>query len=377
MLRLGAPPPPPLPFPGVQPSVARSRGAVGGILNRKVGRVYELTARNAKESLLVTMKHSDKGGNYISPPNLTVSHDVTLGNGSTVDEENPKTFQASLSKQLKIGSLENAGQPPSYTPDQDPGLFNTLLSPLTTQISCSAHNRHGCNNHHYYGVNNVPPLYPGNALPHPESVSHCHPLPLRSTPEGSCSHAGTTNDKRLQDTILACPSHSGPPPVPSSASARQFSTLIPTTPSADSMIHTCNPPPCANLVLSPEKCSSPDSTNNASEHAIAPPTIRRATCNSSLIYKRRDTGFVNDWRPTVTLDYEGVWSPGVVTEYRDTHEEDIVFKPKKFDYDHGGEDKRSFVDEETKNKEVDQYQVENENHDEINKYSRKRLVGFV
>jgi len=98
------------------------------------------------------------------------------------------------------------------------------------------------------------------------------------------------------------------------------------------------------------------------------------------MYKRRHTSFIRDWRPTVTLDYEGAWNPGVVNEYnRDTHEEEVIFEPKKFDYDHGGEDKRSFVDKETKSKEkeVDQYQVGNENHIEIEKYSRKRLVGYV
>jgi len=69
--------------------------------------------------------------------------------------------------------------------------------------------------------------------------------------------------------------------------------------------------------------------------------------------------------------------PRVGCRVRDTHEEEVMFEPKKFDYDHGGSDKKSFIDKGTKSEEVYQHQVEKENHVEINKYSRKRLVGFV
>jgi len=75
-----------------------------------------------------------------------------------------------------------------------------------------------------------------------------------------------------------------------------------------------------------------------------------------------------------TVDYESVWAPGVVTEYREKVEG--VFQPEMFDYGHGGEEggevkgEKPVVTCEGNDKEV------GESDSKMRGYSRKRLVGF-
>jgi len=113
------------------------------------------------------------------------------------------------------------------------------------------------------------------------------------------------------------------------------------------------------------------------------------------LFTRRppETGRSCQWRPAKTVDYEGVWAPGVVTEYGgQVGKEEGGFQPRLYDYGHGGEDgdigvvdkgeKGKLVsDEEMKQVEVkseQEKQVENKSEEPVEKkgYSRRRLVGF-
>jgi len=82
----------------------------------------------------------------------------------------------------------------------------------------------------------------------------------------------------------------------------------------------------------------------------------------------------------MTVDYEGVWAPGVVAEYGEMEEQKVVFQPKMFDYEHGGEEgcrMGKVTKEEISETCIDYKRKDEEEDKNANKrYSRKRLVGF-
>merc|ERR1719318_875511 len=144
------------------------------------------------------------------------------------------------------------------------------------------------------------------------------------------------------------PPGSCPPPPPSSYIKHPSSDLpspssFPIPPPTNNLpaSNSCPPsgsfPPLAGSCLTPlGKCPPPDSCHPQQSFNLPPPipisNILPPAGNSPL-YTRRPTQTVKacDWKPMRTVDYESVWVPGVVTEYREKVEG--VFQPEMFDYE--------------------------------------------
>jgi len=355
-----APPPPPCAAPAStgQPG-RRSRGGRrppgpgcgrgrGSVLNSRLGRVYgqqeafgekcgeEITRRNAEQTDTRT--------------------EETVGNSTDNCREGQMTDDHSTNIPPSSGSshsLLNINLPPPNSCFQPPA--SELPSPSSFPLPPPGSNHptlNGCP-----PSSSHPPF--SNIYPPPNSI---HPPPRSSYPPPS-------SILPPPNSILPPPNSSFPPPnsihpPPNSIHPPPNSSFPP-----QNSIHP--PDSCTTSLVPPGSCLPPPASSSLASGIPPPPE------NCSL-YQRRPTPSVRtcDWKPARTVDYEGMWAPGVVTEYREKMADKEVFKPETFDYGHGGGEGREVKGEKSVDNCEGNVTEESETSSERKGYSRKRLVGF-
>jgi len=216
------------------------------------------------------------------------------------------------------------------------------------------------------------------------------PLPLKTYPPTTYEYPSSAHSRRNTAFGTGHPlksseaSHYSPPSKCSFINNNTVTTqpqLSKHIPLASGLEERPNPCiPSTQLKLSTNQvsdyCQFPSANKEYTVECCDTSSMNLEACDRhSPIFTRRNPCHQNNsWKPTVTLDYEEVWSPGLVTEYKDiVNQKEVVFNPKLIDYDHGGENKVNYQIPETLA--GNQKQEEDQSLKEI--YSRKRLVGFV